>query len=129
MERRRSFILSHDNITPSIRVSTAAIPNAGGFGHYWQVETWIFSDDSRQKNVQRTHGTVYSSGDDVFDYNGNIKLCCSAERVHAHIVENLNNLYGPKCKVCGRFYAPWQTFCECGVIISRPYDYDLTEIC
>lgn len=128
MENRKAYSLCHDNITPSIRVSTAAIPNAHGFGHFWQIETWIFSDDCRQKNMQRTHGTVYSNGIDKFDYNGSARLCAKAEMAHAHIVDNLVALYGPKCNVCDRVYLPWQTFCECGVIISKPVDYDYQTI-
>jgi len=120
METRKSLCLSHDNITPSIRVSTAAVPSSHYHGHYWQIETWIFSDDSRQKNVQRIHGTTYSNGRDEFDYNYNLKLCCRAERAHEYIVENLKSLYGQRCEVCNREIEHWQTFCACGVVVEWP---------
>jgi len=59
-------------ITDTIRVSTAKFP--GPFG--MSFETWIFSDNTKQKSRQIWHGTERE-----------------ALKIHGYIVSNLNNKY------------------------------------
>jgi len=49
--------LGKTQITDKIRVSSAAIFYQEMFGDYYQVETWIFSDDERIKSKMQIHGT------------------------------------------------------------------------
>lgn len=44
-------------ITDKIRVSSAIIFYEIGTMYYFQYETWVFSDDDRQKSRQFIHGT------------------------------------------------------------------------
>jgi len=56
------------------------------------VETWIFSDDPRQRNVQVIHGTPSEVGCGQPDYRSVTK----AKIVHAHIAKNLFEKYGER---------------------------------
>ncbi len=68
----KSENIGRDIITPLIRVSSAKFP-----GYYgWGFETWIFSKDPRQKNVQ-----VFSDSED------------EAKKKHKHIADNLRKKY------------------------------------
>lgn len=67
--------IGSDIITPLIRVSSAKFPGYYGEG----FETWIFSKDPAQKNVQ-----VWSNSED------------EAKRKHKHIVNNLRKKYKGK---------------------------------
>ena len=64
--------IGSDIITPLIRVSSAKFPGYYGYGY----ETWIFSKDISQKNVQ------------VWSNSAN-----EAKRKHKHIVNNLRKKY------------------------------------
>lgn len=53
--------LGKTRITDKIRVSSAAIYYGNAFfGSYYQLETFIFSDDERQKSRQIIHYTTSS---------------------------------------------------------------------
>lgn len=69
-------------VTDKIRVSSAAIFMSAHFGKYTQYETWIFSDDPKQKNHQIIHGT--SPGYELFEI-----YVKEAIKVHDYISGNL----------------------------------------
>ncbi len=73
--------IAHNHITPSIRVSTAALRRRDPYwSDYWLVETWVFSDDPRQRSFQVCHG----SWPGLYDH------CLErARKVHGHITRNL----------------------------------------
>lgn len=56
-DRLANIDLGKTTITDKIRVSSAAIFYEASFGNYYQLETWIFSDDIRYKSRQTIHGT------------------------------------------------------------------------
>ena len=81
----KSFRIIGTQITPLIRVSTAAILRPGFAASpnpYYQYETWCFSKDSKQKSFQVIHGT---------DGGVRFYLMTKAIKVHRHIVNNLKN--------------------------------------
>lgn len=93
--RPSNVTLSQDSITPKVWVSTAAICLGAHFGLYWQVETWIFSEDPRQRTRQVIHGTrsvqrFEWEWKDLFahEYLEEIAL-----RAHGHIVNNLRKRF------------------------------------
>ena len=71
-EYSKGVNIGSDIITPLIRVSSAKFPGYYGEG----FETWIFSKDPTQKNVQ-----IWSNSED------------EAKRKHKHIVDNLRKKY------------------------------------
>jgi hypothetical protein len=75
--------LGKTQITDKIRVSSAAIYYDGmWFGNYYQLETWIFSDDKeRQESHQIIHGTC---GNNIPE-----KLIAKTKKVHDYISNNL----------------------------------------
>jgi hypothetical protein len=79
----RNIDLGKDRITDKVRVSSAAIYSSAYFGDYRQVETWIFSDDPRQKSHQIIHGTCSVQGDIP------PALLEKCRHVHRRIVGNL----------------------------------------
>lgn len=57
-DRLPNIDLGKTQITDKIRVSSAAIYNDGNwFGAYYQIETWIFSEDERIKSKMQIHDT------------------------------------------------------------------------
>lgn len=55
--------LAKTQITPKIRVSSAAIFYKFWAGDYYQLETWVFSEDKEaQQSKQVIHGTCSVSG-------------------------------------------------------------------
>ena len=68
--------LAHTRITPKIRVSTAALPREDYWGNWMLIETWIFSDDPRQRSTQIIH-----------------KSEPQALRAHAVVVRGLRNKF------------------------------------
>lgn len=83
--RPANIDLGKTQITPDIRVSSAALYRADLPGPYWLVETWVFSNDTAQRNVQVIHGTCSAlDGKPPRRY-----LCDEARRVHGHISDNL----------------------------------------
>lgn len=88
--------LASDIITDTVRVSTAAIHMSAHFGHYWQLETWVFSEDPTQKSVQRVHTTFYSDGKTEWNKRSEEyiirKFVEQAKKAHAYIVNNLKQL-------------------------------------
>jgi len=85
-EKPHDIDLGKTQITDKIRVSTAAIFREEYFGKYWLIETWIFSDDLRQRSRQIIHGS--SSGD-----TPSPRLCDKAKEVHQHISYNLHQKF------------------------------------
>lgn len=83
---RENKDLGKTRITDTIRVSSAAIQCSSHFGTYWQYETWIFSDDPRQRNRQVVHGTSSVPG----EYGWEMKT----KIIHQHITNNLMRKYG-----------------------------------
>ena len=84
----QSHQLAHCAVTKRIRVSTAAIYREDRLGMYWQVETWIFSNDARQKSRQVVHGTFGG-------LNGpSGEFVAKALRAHRHISNNMIQLFG-----------------------------------
>lgn len=81
--------LNSSVINGKIRVSTAIIyydsVNAYYPYPYLQYETYIFSDDKRQKTKQIIHGT---SGK-----NGSIFLEKKSKKIHKHISNNLKKRF------------------------------------
>jgi len=75
--------LAHDQITPEVRVSTAAIhyPCDAAWGERWQIETVVFSDDPRQRFLQIIHGSVSRLPAP--------RMEAKALRVHGHVARNL----------------------------------------
>lgn len=85
----RNIDLGKSQITASIRVSSAAIYREDWWGRWWLVETWIFSDDPRQKNRQIIHGDCSSVG----GAPPHERICATARKVHSHIAENLRRRF------------------------------------
>ncbi len=57
----KSFNIDHTQITPLVRVSSAAIYYAAE--HRFQVETIVFSKDERQRFKMWIHGSVHEDSD------------------------------------------------------------------
>ena len=78
--------LGKTQITDKIRVSSAAIFYEAYFGDYYQLETFIFSDDKeRQKTRMIIHGTT-----------GRVipqKLIDKVKKIHEKISNNLLNKF------------------------------------
>lgn len=89
MDRPSNINFGKTQITDKIRVSTAAIYSAAHFGEYWQVETWCFSDDPRQRSFQVIHGTSGILDGEFHDH----RLRLIAEKVHKQIACNLIRKY------------------------------------
>lgn len=70
-------------ITDKVRVSSAAIFYEGNwFGDYYQLETWIFSEDKTiQKSVMVIHGTC---GRTIPQ-----SLIAKTKKVHGYLVTNM----------------------------------------
>lgn len=84
----RNIDLGHSAITPAIWVSSAALCRDDWFGKWWLIETWIFSDDPRQKNRQIIHGDApFASG------KPDERICDKARKVHAHIADSLRKKF------------------------------------
>jgi len=83
----RNFRIIHSQITPLIRVSTAAILYSG-FAEspvpYYLYETWCFSKDPRRKSFQVVHGTSH----DV-----DFWMLTRAIKTHRHIANNLKEIF------------------------------------
>lgn len=89
MVRPSNIDLGKTQITPDILVSSAAIFYDEWFGKRWQVETWIFSHDARQLNVQVIHGSSsYCGGNPPHE-----TLVAKCKRVHERISTNLRARY------------------------------------
>lgn len=73
--------LGKTQISDNIRVSSAAIFYEAWFGNYFQVETWIFSENPLIKSKQIIHGTC----NEYLNY----KLVAKCEKVHDYISNNL----------------------------------------
>lgn len=93
-QEQREFIqninLGKTQITDKIRVSTAALHREEYFGSYWLIETWIFSDDPKQKNTQIIHGSPSSMNGEKPPCE---KICEKARRIHAQISDSLRKKY------------------------------------
>lgn len=63
-DRPQSYGVASTVITPLCRVSTAVVTLSHNYGYYSQLETFIFSDDDRQKTRQFIHCT-FSAGRDI----------------------------------------------------------------
>jgi hypothetical protein len=88
MKRPQNIDLGKASITDQVRVSSAAIYSEAHFGNYWQVETWIFSNDPRQRSTQVIHGTCHYCA----SVNGGLPsrhLCDQARKVHGYITANM----------------------------------------
>lgn len=85
-EKPHNVDLGKTQITDKIRVSSAAIFREEYFGKYWLIETWIFSDDPRQRNTQIIHGSP--SGD-----TPSRVFCDKAKKVHQYISSNLQKKF------------------------------------
>lgn len=57
-DRLPNIDLGKTQITDKIRVSSAAIFYQEMFGDYYQIETWIFSDDKSLKSRMFIHGNT-----------------------------------------------------------------------
>jgi len=78
--------LGKTQITPEIRVSSAAIFYKSWFGDYYQLETFIFSDNNElQKSRQVIHGTC---GREI-----PLRLQDKIKKIHAYISKNLCDKY------------------------------------
>lgn len=90
----RNIDLAKTQITASIRVSTAAIWREEHFGKYFIVETWIFSDDPRQKSRQIIHGTPSEfSVSQALQAAQEPPEFRTAQKVHRQIANNLKAIY------------------------------------
>jgi hypothetical protein len=76
----KSHDLGKTQITDKIRVSSAALYYQADFGDYYQYETWIFSDDIRQRSKQVIHGTSLYTSKNLED---------KTKKVHKYISDNL----------------------------------------
>lgn len=85
--------LASDVISPLIRVSTAAIFNDAHFGCYWQLETFIFSDDPALRTTQRIHCTMGAIRELCWADHGYSLAAGRAVKVHNHIVKNLKETH------------------------------------
>ena len=90
-EATRNIDLGKNQITPKIRVSTAAIFRNDLPWDYWLVETWFFSEDKRQKSHQIIHGTPYAFPNET---TPNLSIIRKAKNVHAQITNNLRKRHG-----------------------------------
>lgn len=83
----QNYDLGKTAITDKIRVSSAIVryPNGGTIPEYFQYETWIFSDDLRQKSTQVIHGTSHEEHDIYY-----VRL---AKKVHKQISQNLKDKF------------------------------------
>jgi hypothetical protein len=78
-----NIYLGKTQITDKIRVSSAAIFYEEWFGKYYQLETWIFSDDKeRQQSRMVIHGTTCGI---TITQKEKIKV----QKVHKYISDNL----------------------------------------
>lgn len=84
----RNLDLGKNQITEKIRVSTAALYRDDLPHPYWLIETWIFSDDPRQKSHQVVHGTPSAMG--AVNYYD----VMYARKIHKIITNNLRNRHG-----------------------------------
>lgn len=85
----RNIDLGKSAITPLIRVSSAALYREDWWGRWWLVETWIFSDDQRQRNRQIIHGDCFAVGGGP----PHERICATARKVHGQIAENLRRRF------------------------------------
>lgn len=83
---RKNIDLGKTRITDKVRVSSAAIWYEEMFGNYYQLETWIFSDDERQKSVMVIHGTSW--GSEIPQ-----KLIDKTKKVHKYLADNMNKKF------------------------------------
>jgi len=72
--------LGKTQITPTIRVSSAAIFYDLGHLQYFQYETFIFSKDPSQRTIQQIHGTCQWRSD---------RLERKTNKIHNYIANNL----------------------------------------
>lgn len=77
--------LGKTQITDKIRVSSAAIFYQEMFGDYYQLETWIFSDDERQKSRMVIHCTT---GREIPQREKD-----KVSKIHKRIADNLLKIY------------------------------------
>ncbi len=87
MIRRSNCRILHSQITPLIRVSSAAIwygPTYFSSNGYYQFETWCFSEDKRQRSFQIIHGTHYRI---------DAAWIIDAVKIHQHIKRNLTDKF------------------------------------
>lgn len=77
--------IKQTQITDFIRVSTAAICYEDEFLTYYQYETWIFSDEPKQRTRQIIHACSR--------YDPDWKIEMKAEKVHDYISNNLKQIY------------------------------------
>lgn len=81
--------LGKTQITPEIRVSSAAIFYEEWFGNYYQYETWVFSENKElQRSVMVIHGT---SGEMMPE-----SMIKKTQKVHQYIANNLINKFKTK---------------------------------
>jgi hypothetical protein len=85
-QKVKNIDLGKTQITDLIRVSSAALHRDEWFGSYWLVETWVFSDDPRQRTFQVIHGDCTSM---YGERPPHPELCDEARKIHRHIVNNL----------------------------------------
>lgn len=82
--------LGKSQVTPWLRISSAAIFYDEIWGQRYQYETWVFSEDKeRQRSVQVIHGN--SSGSELSD-----RLVAKTQKVHSQILANLVKKCMPK---------------------------------
>ena len=89
MKTYKNRDLGKSQITEKIRVSTAAIFRDDLPCPYWLVETWIFSDDKRQRSHQIVHGTPSAFNDFIPG-----SIINKAKIVHRTITNNLRVKHG-----------------------------------
>jgi hypothetical protein len=85
----RNQQLASTLVTPHICVSSAAIRRDDWWGKWWLVETWIFSDDPRQRDRQIIHNKGMSGGGDAPPE----RLCDTARKVHEYVVDGLRRKF------------------------------------
>jgi len=78
--------LGKTQITPLIRVSSAALYREEWFGCYWLIESFIFSEDKKR---QQTTQIIHSSQGCARDELPSKKLCDEARKIHGYIAANL----------------------------------------
>ena len=86
----KNIDLGKTQITDNVRVSSAALHRVEWQGSWWLVETWIFSDDPRQRNVQVVHGECSSMNGERPPRE---ELCATARRIHAQMVDGLRRKF------------------------------------
>lgn len=91
--------LGKTQITPLIRVSSAAIYRHDRCGERWLVETWAFSDDPRQGSFQVVHGSTCAAkiGDERQPPTGPVVE--KAQKIHRYIADGLKAKWGKKDEV------------------------------